>query len=101
MDALYEAGRQVVNQGFVSRAVEQAISQSFYPDVRNFRQVSNQFWDTRMRYEKEKQAGRDLPDLREYLLNDMGMFFGGMAAVYNPEKAGGPSAGARYPGRMP
>ena len=89
MDALFEAGRQVVTQGFVSKDIEKAIAQPLFADVRGFRQIANQFWNTWIIYEAEKKAGRDLPELEEYLADDMGMLLGGMAASYNPDRAGG------------
>ncbi|MBW1702326.1 MAG: NAD(P)H-dependent oxidoreductase [Deltaproteobacteria bacterium] len=88
MDAFFEAGRQVVTQGYVSRDTEQDISQPLMPTVQGFRQMGNRFWNTWIRYEEEKKAGKELPQFEEYLQADMGMFFGGMASVYNPAKAG-------------
>jgi len=50
MDALFGAGREVVGQGYVSRATEQAISQPRFRDVRAFRQIGNQFLNTWINY---------------------------------------------------
>jgi hypothetical protein len=88
MDALFGAGREVVGQGYVSRATEQAISQPLFRDVRAFRQIGNQFWNTWINYEEKKREGRALPDLEEYLARDVAMLLGGMASLYNPAKAG-------------
>jgi len=88
MDALFEAGRQVATRGYVSRDTEQAISQPLIPTVQGFRQVGNRFWNTWIRYEEEKKAGNELPQFEEYLKDDIGMFLGGMASVYNPARAG-------------
>lgn len=88
MDAFFEAGRQVVTRGYVSSDMEQAISQPIMPTVQGFRQIGNRFWNTWIRYEEEKKAGKEVPQFEEYLQADMGMFFGGMASIYNPAKAG-------------
>jgi len=88
MDALSEAGREVVGQGYVSRATEQAISQPIFQDVRAFRQIGNQFWNTWINYEEKKRGGQVLPDLEEYLARDVTMLLGGMASLYNPANAG-------------
>lgn len=88
MDALFEAGREIVAQGYVSKATERAISQPLFHDVRAFRQIGNQFWNTWIDYEEKKRKGRALPDLEEYLNRDVAMLLGGMASLYNPAKAG-------------
>jgi putative NADPH-quinone reductase len=88
MDALFEAGGQVAIQGYVSSETEQDISQPLVPTVQGFRQVGNRFWNTWIRYEKERGAGTKLPMFEEYLQDDMGMFIAGMASIYNPAKAG-------------
>jgi putative sterol carrier protein len=88
MDALYRAGKEVTSQGYVSTATEDVISSPFLPDVHSFRALGNRFWNTWIEYEKQKKAGRDLPDLEAYLSSDAGMYFAGMAAMYDPAKAG-------------
>jgi len=88
MDDLFEAGKEVVDQGYVSGDTEQAISQPLFPDVPAFRKISNQFWNTWIKYEEEKREGRALPGLEEYLAKDVTMLLGGMASLYNSAKAG-------------
>ncbi len=88
MDALFRAGKEVADQGYVSVATEDIISSPFIPDVRGFRNLGNRFWNTWIEYEKQKKAGHELPDLETYLSSDLGIYFAGMAAGYDPAKAG-------------
>ena len=88
MDALYRAGQEVMTQGYVAKRTEEAISAPFLPDHRNLRQLGNRFWDTWIHYERKKAAGQELPDIETYLADDKGMYFEGMAAMYDPSRAG-------------
>jgi putative sterol carrier protein/putative NADPH-quinone reductase len=87
MNALFDGGRQVITQGYVSRDTEQDISQPLVPTIQGFRQVGNRFWNTWIRYEEEKKAGKEVPKFDAYLQGDMGMIFSGMASIYNPASA--------------
>ncbi|MBI4773528.1 MAG: NAD(P)H-dependent oxidoreductase [Deltaproteobacteria bacterium] len=88
MDAFYQAGKEVVTNGYVSRATEQAVSQPLFPDVGSFRDVANTFWKTWGAYEEEKKSGKSMPPLDDYLKRDGAMMFAGMASVYDSSKAG-------------
>ena len=88
MDALHKAGREVMDQGYVATATEETISTPFFTNVHTFRQLGNRFWKTWISYEEQRKIRRDLPDFETDLADDMGMYFAGMAAMYDPDKAG-------------
>ena len=88
MDALYEAGRELVANGYVSRATERAVSQPLFPSVGSFREVANTFWKTWSTYEAESKSGKSMASLDDYLHKDAAMMFAGMASGYDSSKAG-------------
>jgi len=88
MDGLFAAGEQLASQGYVHRETEEIVAQQLLPDVRGFRVIANQLWETSIHYEAAKKKGEQLPGFEEYLQNDPGMLFGGMASSYNPARAG-------------
>jgi len=85
---LTAAGREVVRQGYVSRATEEAISQPLVRDVAPFRQLANRFWEIRLRYEEERRQGKRVEELGDFLRNDLAIFFHGMASFFDAEQAG-------------
>ena len=88
MEALRRAGREVVRQGYVSGATEELISMPLFPVIENFHALANRFWQYRIDYQLEKAGGAAVGDLEDYLRDKPGMLFAGMAAVYDPAKAG-------------
>lgn len=87
MDALHKAGREVMDQGYVATATEETISTPFFSNVKNFRQLGNRFWETWISYEEKRKERRNQVDFETEIEKDVGMYFAGMAAMYNPEKA--------------
>jgi len=87
-DAIVEAGRQIGTIGYIKRETEKTISQSLFKDRNNFHKVANEFWDTWIRFESARRRGETNETLQDYLDNEPGILFKGMAAVFDKEKAG-------------
>lgn len=88
MDALYAAGKEVVEQGYVSIETEQLVSTPFFKDPEVYRQMGNRHFKAQIDYYQAKREGKDMPALEEYVENNPSVQLGGMASTFNPEKAG-------------
>lgn len=88
MQALYQAGSEVVRQGYVSNATEEQIALPLFPVVENFHAMANHFWQYRIDYNREKKSGATIGDLHTFLKSKPEMLFAGMTSVFDPEKAG-------------
>lgn len=88
MDAFKTAGRELVRQGFVSRATELAVSTPLFRDIEAFHCVANVQWQVQIDYAKAKKQGQDLPRLGEYMAKIPAVTLAGMATSYDPDKAG-------------
>ncbi|MDD3815434.1 MAG: NAD(P)H-dependent oxidoreductase [Desulfocapsaceae bacterium] len=88
MQALYQAGCEVVRQGYVNNATEEQIAMPLFPVVENFHTMANHFWQYRIDYNQEKKSGAVVGDLQNYLQSKPEMLFAGMVSIFDPEKAG-------------
>jgi putative sterol carrier protein len=88
MQALYQAGCEVVRQGYVSNVTEERIAMPLFPVVENFHAIANHVWQYRIDYNQEKKCGAAVGDLHSYLRSKPEMLFAGMESIFDPEKAG-------------
>lgn len=87
-EAISQAGRQIGTLGFIKSETEEAISQSLFTDQDNFNNVANEFWDTWIRFESERRRGETQEELQDYLDNEPGILFKGMAATFDKTLGG-------------
>jgi len=87
-DAIVQAGRQVGSLGFIKQETENTISQPLFNERDNFHTVANEFWNTWIRFESERRRGETKEKLQDYLNNEPGILFKGMASIFNKTKAG-------------
>lgn len=88
MQGLKAAGREVIQQGYVSRDTELAVSTPFFRDPMAFHQVANVQWQARIEYEAARKRGEKLPTLADYINGRPDFLFAGMASIYDAEKGG-------------
>jgi putative sterol carrier protein len=87
-EAFVRAGQELVEQGFVSSAVEEAVQAPLMKDQETFRVLANAWWRIAIDYHQAKAQGQDLPDLQEYAWSQPGLILTGMAAFMDPAAAG-------------
>ena len=87
-EAFTRAGRELVEQGFVSTATEEEVQTPLLKDVETFRDLANAWWRTGIDYHQAKNRGRDLPQLDDYAMAQPGLVLTGMAAFMDPAAAG-------------
>ncbi|MBW2618676.1 MAG: SCP2 sterol-binding domain-containing protein, partial [Deltaproteobacteria bacterium] len=92
MDAFNQAGKELVEQGYISQAAEQEVQRPIFRDTETFHSLANTFWRISIGYHQAKKEGADLPPFDEYLGSRPDMMLTGMAASLNPEAAGDLSA---------
>lgn len=88
MDAFYSAGKESVGQGYVSQATEQRAATPFFRDPESLRTAGNANFKASIEYYEAKRQGRELPPIQEYMDNNPAVQLAGMAATFNPDKAG-------------
>lgn len=94
--ALYAAGCQVAQQGYINKETEAVVSQPLVADRRAFHRVANTFWDSWIAYEHRRKLGTATGTLSEHLTTDAALFFAGMAARFRPEATDGPPRAIQF-----
>ena len=84
-EALFRSGLELARLGRVLPETEKAVSAPLFSNEVAFRLVANLFWETCQEYHAAKRAGLELPELEEFVDNDIRMNLGGMTLSFNPE----------------
>jgi len=95
-EAFIRAGRELVEQGFVSQAAEAAVQTPLLKDLETFRSLANAWWRISIDYYQAKAQGQDLPGLEEYAMAQPGLILTGMAAFMDPAAADGLEATIQF-----
>jgi len=88
MDAFRQAGRELVELGWIREETELDIQTPVFDDPRTVRDLGNAFWRAAQDYYEAKSQGRDLGSLEEYLTTRPDMMLAGMASTYRAGKDG-------------
>lgn len=86
-EALFRSGLELARLGRVLPETEKAVSAPLFLNEVAFRLVANLFWETCQEYHAAKRAGLELPELEEFVDNDIRMNLGGMTLSFDPEQA--------------
>lgn len=86
--AFHQAGRELVEQGYISNSTEEAVAEPIFTDVDSFRMVGNTFWEVAMEFFQAKSDGKVQGDLQDWVAASPRMGLAGMTSVFNPQAAG-------------
>ncbi len=85
-DGFYEAGKELVEHGYITQASEEKVRTPIFRDNENLYDLANAYWRASRSYHQAKRQGVDLPEFEEYLGRQPNLMLAGMAAAFRPEK---------------
>jgi len=88
LQGFYQAGQEIVENGEVSKEVEEIVRTEWTKNRRGVHEQANLFWDIRMEHAERTCRGEEKRSFEEVIREDIRIILGGMAVSFNRESAG-------------